>query len=131
MAIEVVVDAAKLPAGVDFPQLDAAKYAWEQYPALTEEGIAERFWRADSLVALATATEQTTPEKMPRLKLLIAAGDACRHLQQDALRQYGVELLTFPSAQCRESAEAEALWGRISQAVDQYIGDLQHKGRQS
>ena len=131
MAVKVVVDGAQLPAGVDFPPLDAANYGWEQYPALTEEDISERCWRADIVVALATPIEQTTVEKMPRLKLLIAAGEACRHLQQDALQQYGVELLTFPSAQCRESAEAEGLCGRISQAVDQFIGELQHKGRQS
>ena len=55
MAIKVVVvDGAQLPAGVDFPPLDAAKYGWEQYPALTEEDIAERCWRADIVVALAT-----------------------------------------------------------------------------
>ena len=132
MAIKVVVvDGAQLPAGVDFPPLDAAKYGWEQYPALTEEDIAERCWRADIVVALATPIEQTTLEKMPRLKLLIAAGEACRHLQQDSLQQYGVELLTFPSAQCRESAGAEDLCGRISQAVDQFIRELQDKGRQS
>jgi hypothetical protein len=99
--------------------VDAAKYAWGQYPALSEEDIAERCWRADIVVALATPIEQTTVEKMPRLKLLIAAGEASRHF------------LTFPSAQCRESAEAEDLCGRISQAVDQFITELQHKGRQS
>ena len=67
MAIKVVVvDSAQLPAGVDFPPLEAAKY--------------------------------------------------------------GVELLTFPSAQCKESAEAEDLCSRISQAIDHYLRSFENKG---
>jgi len=129
MAIKiVVVDSARLPAGVDFPPLDADKYGWEQYPSLTGEDIVERCWRADIVVALATAIELTALEKMPRLKLLIVAAEAARHLDQDALQEYGVEHLVFPSAQCKGAIEAEDLCKRISQAIDRYIRNFENKG---
>ena len=124
----VVVDSAQLPAGVEFPPLEAAKYGWEQYPALTGEDIAERCWRADIVVALASAIELTALEKMPRLKLLIVAAEACRPLDQNAVQKCGVELLTFPSAQCRESAGAQDLCRRIAQAIDYYIRNFENEG---
>ena len=129
MAIKVVVvDGAQLPAGVDFPPLEAAKYGWEQYPALDDDDIAERCWRADIVVALATAIELTTLEKMPRLKLLVVTGEAGGRVDRDALAEYGVELLTFPSAECKQAAEAQDLCNRIAQAIDQYIGNYENKG---
>jgi len=129
MAIKiVVVGSAQLPAGDDFPPLKAAKYSWDQYPAMTGENIVERCWRADIVVALITAIELTTREKMPRFKLLIVAAEAARHLDQEVVQENGVELLIFPAAQCKGAVEAEVLCKRISQAIDQYIRNYENKG---
>ena len=129
MAIKVVVvDSAQLPAGVDFPPLEAAKYGREQYPALTGDEIAERCWRADIVVALATAIDLTMLEKMPRLKLLIVAGEACGSVDRFALQEQGVELKAFPTAHCAQTAEAEDLCQRISRAIDAYINHFQTRG---
>jgi len=129
MAIKIVVaGCAQLPAGVDFPPLEAAKYGWEQYPALTDEGIVERCWRAYTVVALATAIKLAALEKMPRLKLLIVTVEVARHLDQDAVQEYGVELLILPSAHCKGPAGAEDLCKRISQAIDHYIRNIENKG---
>jgi phosphoglycerate dehydrogenase-like enzyme len=129
MAIKVVVvDAAQLPTGVDFPPLETAKYGWEQYPALTADDIGERCWRADILVTLSTAMDMATLKKMPRLKLLIAVGEACQRIDQNALTQLGVQFEAFPSAQCGEPDEARDLCNRISQAIDHYISNYKNSG---
>jgi lactate dehydrogenase-like 2-hydroxyacid dehydrogenase len=125
----VVVDGAQLPAGVDFPPLEAAKYGWEQYPALADDDIAERCWRAAIVVALATAIDLTALEKMPRLKLLILAGEAWDGVNHDALEEYGVSLLTFPALHCGHSAEAEHLCQHILQAMDRYLINLENEGK--
>ena len=65
----VVVDAAQLPAGVEFPPLEAEKYGWEQYPGLDGNDIAERCWRADIVVTLGAAIDSASLEKMHKLGL--------------------------------------------------------------
>jgi phosphoglycerate dehydrogenase-like enzyme len=122
----VVVDAGQLPAGVEFPPLETAKYAWEQYPALQGDDIAERCWRADIVVALSTAIDSINLKKMYRLKLLIAAGCACQGLDEIAAQAQGVELLAFPDAECNDSLMAQELCNSIARAIDHYIRNFQH-----
>jgi len=110
----VVVDGGKLPEGVEFPPLEAAKYGWEQYLQLENDDIAERCWRADILVALSSAIIRANLVKMPRLKLLITAGEACRRLDQAAAQQQGVEFLAFPHAEYGEAGKAQDICDRIS-----------------
>jgi len=129
MAINIVVaDAAGLPEGVEFPPLETVKYGWEQYPQLDDDDIAMRCWRADILVMLSTAIDRVHLEKMPRLKLLIIAGDACRQLDQAAALDQGVELLAFPDAKFGEQGAAQVVCNRIAKAIDHYIRNLEHKG---
>lgn len=128
MAIKVVVvDSAQLPAGVDFPPLDTPKYGWEQYPALSDDDLAERCWRADILVSLSTAISTKNLEKMPRLKLLIAAGEACQHLDEQTAQRLGVELLAFPEAQTDSRADAQDLCNRICEAINHYVRNFENK----
>ena len=122
MAIKVVVvDAACLPSGVDFPPLDIDKYGWEQYPQLTGEDIAERCWRADIVVTLSTAIDLAALEKMTKIGLLICAGTACDLLDQSAAEKRGVELLAFADAQWDSSDAAQDACNRITAAIDHYI----------
>ena len=129
MAIKVVVvDSGRLPAGVDFPPLDAPKYGWEQYPELNEEDLSERCWRADIVVSFAKAISRTNMEKMPRLKLLVTAGEASRRLDERAARNQGIELLAFPDAQINTAADAQDLCNRVSGAINHYIRNFENKG---
>ena len=122
MSIKIVVlDAARLPAGVDFPPLAAEKYGWEQYPQLAEDDIAERCWRADIVVTLGSAIEAASLEKMIKLGLLICAGDACGRVDQVAATGRGIEILAFPDAPLDSVAGAQTLCQRISAAIDYYI----------
>lgn len=122
MATKVmVIDSAQLPAGAEFPPLEAAKYGWEQYPQLSEDEIGERCWRADILVSLSTAIHRPVLEKLDKLKLLIVAGEACNGLDQDAAREHGVELLAFPDANLGDAEGAQELCGQVSAAINHYL----------
>ncbi len=123
-----VIDGMKLPVGVEFPPLKTAKYSWEQYPQLGADELALRCWRSDILVVLSSAITREQLEKMPRLKLIIAAGEACAQLDQDAARAQGVELLAFPDAAGSDPAQAQDLCARISDAIDHYISMLEDNG---
>ena len=122
MAIKiVVVDAAQLPDGVEFPPLATPKYGWEQYPRLQQDEIEDRCWRADILVSLGMPVDRAALEKLHRLKLVIAVGDACRTLDQVAARDKGIELLIFPNDNCADPSAAQDLCVRIGAAIDHYI----------
>lgn len=126
-----VVDGAQLPAGVEFPPLKTAKYSWEQYPQLDAGEITLRCWKSDILVVLSSAITRTQLEKMPRLKLIVAADEACAQLDQDAARAQGVELLAFPDAVGSDAAQAQDLCARISAAIDHYIRMFEDNGASS
>ena len=129
MAIKVVVlDSRLLPAGVDFPPLDADKYGWEQYPQLQGEDIAERCWRADIVVSLDSAISASELEKMIKIGLLVCAGPACERVDQAAVAARGVELLAFPEVQYGTRAEAQDLCNRVAAAINHYIRNYETGG---
>jgi len=117
----VVVDAGLLPSNAEFPPLALPKYGWEEYPGLDAEGIAERCWRADIVVALSASISSELLEKMHRLSLLITVGEACRRLDQTAACARGVELLAFPDVDCRDPKDAQDVCERIALAIDHYV----------
>jgi phosphoglycerate dehydrogenase-like enzyme len=122
MSIKVVVlDSGRLPAGVDFPPLQIDKYGWEQYPQLNSDEIADRCWRADIVVTLASRIDGAVLEKMSRVGLLICAGEACSRVDQTAAFASGVELLVFPEAEYSSIASAQDLCDRVCAAIDHYI----------
>jgi phosphoglycerate dehydrogenase-like enzyme len=117
----VVVDAARLPAGVEFPPLEAEKYGWEQYLRLDGNDIAERCWRADIVVTLGAAIDSAMLQKMHKVGLLICAAEACAQLDQDAARARGIELLAFPEAGIATANEAQDLCDRVCAAINHYL----------
>ena len=129
MAIKVVVlDSRLLPAGVDFPPLDADKYGWEQYPQLQGDDIAERCWRADIVVSLDSAISASELEKMIKIGLLVCAGPACERVDQAAVAARGVELLAFPEVQYGTRADAQDLCNRVAAAINHYIRNYETCG---
>lgn len=117
----VVIDSGNLPAGVEFPPLHLPKYGWEQYPELRGADIAERCWRADIVVSLDSEIDRGLLEKMPKLRLIVAAGDACNKIDQNGAQEQGVELLAFPEGRCDDAAAAQDLCNRISLAIDHFV----------
>jgi lactate dehydrogenase-like 2-hydroxyacid dehydrogenase len=131
MPIKVVVlDAGQLPAGVEFPPLEVAKYGWEQYPALSGEEIPERCWRADIIVSLGTAIDRRILEKLHRLKLLIGFGEVFQSLDQELARTRGVELLAFQEPISSESGAVQVQCNQVSQAIEHYLRNSENPGEQ-
>lgn len=130
MGIKIVVlDGARLPEGVDFPPLEVDKYGWEQYPQLAPEELAERCWRADIVVSLGTAIDAPALEKMMKIGLLICAGEACSHIDQEVVRIRGIELLAFLDEDFRSVEGAQDLCNRVSSAIDHYIRTFSARGK--
>ncbi len=131
MAVKiVVVDRAQLPAGVEFPPLEASKYGWEEYPSLSEEDMPDRCWRADIVVCLSDriCIDRNMLEKMPRLKLLVMAAGPSNRLDQGAAREQGVELLAFPDGRVDDAAAAQELCNRIVAAINHYLRSVDVQG---
>ena len=120
MALKIVVlNSAQLPSGTEFPPLKAMKYGWEEYPSLRAEELPDRCWRAEIVVLVwsDTGVDRAIMDKLPRLRLLIAVGDA-------AARDQGVELLVFPEAFGSDAAAGQDLCNRITQAIGHYLRSI-------
>jgi phosphoglycerate dehydrogenase-like enzyme len=126
----VVVGSAQLPSGTEFPPLEAMKYGWEEYPSLRPGELADRCWRAEIVLLLSSdrRVDRAIMEKLPRLRLLMAVGDAVAQLDQAAARDQGVELAVFPEALGRDAVAAQDLCNRISQAIDHYLRSIDSLG---
>jgi phosphoglycerate dehydrogenase-like enzyme len=131
MAVKiVVVGSVLLPPDVEFPPLEAVKYGWEEYPSLAGEDLVDRCWRAQIVVLLSSNTnvDRAMMEKMPRLQLLITVGDAAAQLDQAAAHDQGVELLAFSDTLGSDTAAAQDLCNRITQAIDHYLRSIDGAG---
>ncbi len=116
----VVVDSQRLPAGVEFPPLAAPKYGWAQYPALDADGMAERCWRTDILVALDTPFDVRLIERMPKLGLLMLVGNASRGWD-DGRMPGAVAVRCYPAVDIRDVRQAQACCDAIAAAIDAYV----------
>ena len=78
------------------------KYGWEKYPSLRAEELPDRCWRAEIVVLLwsDTGSDRAIMDKLPRLRLLIAVGDAA----------------------------AQELCNPITQAIDHYLRSIETLG---
>lgn len=129
MAIKVVVvDAALLPVGVEFPPPDLNQYGWEQYPELSADDVAERCRHADILVTLATPITTEILEKTLKLGLLVCVGEACTGVDQSAAASRGVEVLAFPDVDLIDFADAQDLCNRVTAAIEHYLHSIDNAG---
>ncbi|MHB9118580.1 MAG: hypothetical protein ACYC2R_09935 [Burkholderiales bacterium] len=115
----VVIDSAKLPADVDFPLLQAAKYRWMQHPRVATADFIDTCSRADVLVSLATPLSAALLDELPRLKALIVPPGVAAACDRPALAQRGIRLAATAAglenavAFCRETVDA----------IETYIAD--------
>jgi len=121
----VVLDAARLPADVEFPPLETKKYGWEQYPQLVGDDIAEHCSRADIVISLGTAIGLEDLEKMEKIGLLVCAGEACGQVDQVALATRGVEILAFTHVACGSGENDRDFCNRTVAAIDHYVRNFE------
>lgn len=117
----VVIDSEHLPAGVEFSPLQANKYGWEQYRGLDDADIAERCWRSDIVISLATRLNAEVLEKMIKLGLVITAGAACDQIDVAAVNARDIKLLAFPDVNFADAAQGQQCCDQMVSAIDEYI----------
>jgi lactate dehydrogenase-like 2-hydroxyacid dehydrogenase len=111
-----IVDADAIAPDVDFPPLKAAKYRWSQFPRLSGDGFADTCWGANVIVTAATPLDAALLEQLPRLRLIIVAGNAEKLVDSDAARSYGIEIECVP-----DTADVSAACRQITDIIDAFI----------
>ena len=113
----VVLDAAELPPGAEFPFLKAPKFGWKEYPRLPVENIAEECWRSDVLVSFGTLIPGETMTQLPRLKLVICAGERNDLADRGMAESTGIEIRHVPYPRENRAAICQS----IADLIDDFI----------
>lgn len=117
----VVLDAQHLPSGVDFPPLQAAKYGWEQYPCLDQEGITERCWRANILISLQTPLSNELLDRLTRVVMVISPDDSKIVMDDAYLGRRNIVWQRIDNRLPGTTAQANVFCERVVQIIDQFI----------
>ena len=124
----VVVDSERLGAEAEFPPLAAEKFAWEQFPALEAEELAERCWRAHAVVTVSTPLGAAEMKGMTMLSLIVVAGDSAAHVDLDAARAAKVAVCHVPGADPTDPAQAQRICGEVVANIDAFMdGQARHR----
>ena len=113
----VVLDAAELPEGAEFPFLKAPKFGWKEYPRLAMENIAEECWRSDVIVSFGTPLPSEAMNQLPRLKLVICAGERDDLVDSGAAESAGIVIQHVPYPSENQAAICQI----IADLIDNFI----------
>jgi phosphoglycerate dehydrogenase-like enzyme len=116
----VVVDGARLAGEVDFPMLELPKFGWQQYPELPPDELAERCWRADIIVTVATPF---------KLKLIAVAGEDASLVDAQAAAARGITVLAVPGMKPDDPAVSQAIADRVVENINRFIRELEQSVR--
>ncbi len=120
----VVLDKEKLPDGVEFPFLQAAKYGWVERPTVEPGEIEEVAWRAHVVVTAATPIPASTLEKLPLLKMVVIVGDFSSSpglIDLQAAASRGVLVSHVPGGDYASSVAAETCCSSVVENIDAMI----------
>ena len=67
----VVIDSSKLAGEADFPMLDMPKYGWQQFVQLEQAEVADRCWRSDVIISVATPVTREVIDRSFKLRPLL------------------------------------------------------------
>jgi hypothetical protein len=109
-----------LPHGVEFPPLKAAKFGWEEYPLLDADGIAERCWRTDVVIALDRVFDARLLERMHKLGLLVLVGNACKGGEASAVPSH-ISVRRYPDVDIHDAVAAQACCEAIVAVIDDHV----------
>lgn len=121
----VVVDSAHLKGEADFPMLDLPKFGWQQYPGLEPEEVAERCWRADIIVAVATPIDRAVIDKAFKLKLIAVAGGDDSFIDKTATAERGIKVITVPGMSPEDTASSQAICDQVVESINRFISELE------
>lgn len=125
----VVVDGARLAGEVDFPMLELPKFGWQQYPELQPDELAERCWRADIIVTVATPIDRAVIDKAFKLKLIAVAGDDASLVDAQAAATRGITVVTVPGMKPDDPAVSQTIGERVVENINRFIHELEQSAR--
>lgn len=125
----VVVDGARLAGEVDFPMLELPKFGWQQYPELQPQELAERCWRADIIVTVATPIDRAVIDKAFKLKLIAVAGEDASLVDAQAAAARGITVLAVPGMKPDDPAVSQAIADRVVENINRFISELEQSVR--
>lgn len=117
----VVIDSSKLAGEADFPMLDIPKYGWQQFVQLEEAEIADRCWRSDVIISVATPVTREVIDKAHKLQLIIAAGDNTSHIDLDAARQRGITVCNAPGLHPDNTAHCQTICNQVINNINAWL----------
>lgn len=117
----VVIDSGRLAGDADFPPLDLDKFGWQQYPEVPVEEVAERCWRADIIVTVATPIDRKVIDNAFKLKLITVAADRTDLVDLEAARERGITVCTVSGHDPADPTAAEAICGQVVARINAYV----------
>lgn len=115
---------AHLKGEADFPMLDLPKFGWQQYPALSAEEVAERCWRADIIVTVATPIDSEVIDKTLKLKLIAVAGVDDSIVDKAATAARGITVMTVPGMRPEDALSSQAICDRVVENINRFTSYL-------
>jgi glycerate dehydrogenase len=117
----VVIDSARLAGEADFPMLDLPKFGWQQYPEADAAEVAERCWRADIIVSVATPINRTVIDKAFKLKLIAVAGESYEHIDLEAARERGIRVSNVPGLNPGDASATPQICTRVVENISAFL----------
>lgn len=117
----VVVDGGALSPQADFPPLALDKFGWQQFVRLDDNELAERCWRSDVIVSVATPIDRAVIDGAFKLKLIVAAGERVDHIDLEAARKRNITVCNIPGMSPSGAAEDQRLCEQVIETINSYI----------
>ncbi|MDQ1363533.1 MAG: hypothetical protein QG652_1394 [Pseudomonadota bacterium] len=117
----VVIDSGHLAGEADFPMPDMDKCGWQQFVQLADTEVAERCWRSDVIVSVATPVTRPVIDRAFKLRLIIAAGDNTNHIDLAAARERGITVCNAPGLNPANAAHSQAICNQVINNVNAWL----------
>jgi len=117
----VILDSDSLAGDADFPMVDLPKFGWLQYVETNQELVEDRCWRSDIIVSVSTPINRAVIDKSFKLKLIIAAGNSCDHIDMDAAMERGIKVCNVPDSNPAETGDTELICQQVVENINAFL----------
>lgn len=117
----VVIDSGRLAGDADFPMPELRKLGWLQYAQTQADEVAERCWRSDIIITVATPVDKVTIDKAFKLKLIAIAGEDHGHVDTDAARERGITVCNVPGLDPQDARSAVRICHEVIANINEFV----------
>lgn len=117
----VMVDSGQLVGDADFPEVNINKYGWLQFVELDEKEAEERCWRADVVISTNTPITAQLIKESYKLQLIIAAGDTTDHIDKEAAKERGIEVLNAPGLTGDNAESTQLICNQVVEHINLWL----------